>query len=54
MYLEMAAEDDKKMTEAWTAGADSILIFVSNCLLRYALANSMGHRLVYSPRPSPL
>ncbi|KAN0128550.1 hypothetical protein V8E53_013595 [Lactarius tabidus] len=27
MYLEMAAEDDKKMTEAWTAGADSILIF---------------------------
>ena len=33
MYSEMAVEEDEKMTEAWKAGADSILIFVSICLL---------------------
>lgn len=29
MYLEMAVEEDKMMTEAWKADADAILIFVS-------------------------
>jgi hypothetical protein len=28
MYLEMAAEEDKKMAENWKADADGILIFV--------------------------
>ena len=28
MYLNMAAEDDKKMAESWKADADGILIFV--------------------------
>ena len=28
MYLEMAAEEDKKMTENWKADADGVLIFV--------------------------
>ena len=28
MYLDMAAEDDKKMAESWKADADGILIFV--------------------------
>ena len=28
MYLEMAAEEDKKMVEDWKADADGILIFV--------------------------
>jgi hypothetical protein len=29
MYLKMADEEDKKMTERWEADADGILIFVS-------------------------
>jgi len=29
MYLERAAEEDKKMTDSWKADADGILIFVS-------------------------
>jgi len=29
MYLKMAEEEDKKMTERWEADADGILIFVS-------------------------
>ena len=29
MYLQMAAEEDKKMTDNWKADADGILIFVS-------------------------
>ena len=31
MYLEMAEEEDKKMTENWKADADGILIFVRLC-----------------------
>jgi len=30
MYLQMAAEEDKKMTDNWKADADGILIFVSS------------------------
>jgi hypothetical protein len=33
MYLEMATEEDKKMTENWKADADGILIFVRRYLL---------------------
>ena len=33
LYLEMAAEEDKKMTENWKEDADSILIFVRRYLL---------------------
>ena len=29
MYLQLAAEEDKKMTENWKGNADGILIFVS-------------------------
>lgn len=35
MYLELATEEDKKMTENWKADADGILIFVR----RYFLIN---------------
>jgi hypothetical protein len=53
MYLEMAVEEDKKMTEAWKADADGILIFVSISLLCHSLTELMAHRLVYSLRLSP-
>ena len=53
MYLEMAVEEDKRMTEAWKADADGILIFVSIRLLCYSPTEIMAHRLVYSLRPSP-
>ena len=33
MYLEMAEEEDKKMTERWKADAEGILVFVRLCLL---------------------
>ena len=33
MYLELATEEDKRMTENWKADADGILIFVRHCLL---------------------
>jgi hypothetical protein len=33
MYLEMAAEEDKKMAEKLKDGADGILIFVRHYLL---------------------
>ena len=33
MYLGMAEEEDKKMTESWKADADGILIFVGLGLL---------------------
>ena len=32
-YLEMAEEEDKKMTERWKADADGILVFVRLCPL---------------------
>jgi hypothetical protein len=32
MYLEMAAEEDKKMAENWKDDADGILIFVRRYL----------------------
>ena len=53
MYLEMAAEEDKKMAESWKADADGILIFVRRrrSLSSYVVlhTDSNGHRLVYSP-----
>ena len=33
MYLDMAKEEDTKMTDNWKADADGILIFVRLCLL---------------------
>ncbi len=33
MYLKMAEEEDKKMTERWEADADGILIFVSTTVV---------------------
>jgi hypothetical protein len=51
VYLEMAVEKDKKMTEAWKADADSILIFVSISLQCHSPTDLMAHRLVYSLRP---
>ena len=30
MYLQLAAEEDKKITENWKGDADGILIFVSH------------------------
>lgn len=33
MYLEMAEEEDKRMTESWKAGAEGILVFVRLHLL---------------------
>jgi len=30
MYLQLAGEEDKKMTENWKGDADGILIFVSH------------------------
>jgi hypothetical protein len=29
MYMEMAGEEDKKMSDDWKADADGILVFVS-------------------------
>ena len=29
MYLQLAEDEDKKMTESWKGDADGILIFVS-------------------------
>jgi hypothetical protein len=29
MYLEMAAEEDKRAADSWKADADGILVFVS-------------------------
>lgn len=40
MYLEMAVEEDKKMTEAWKADADGILIFTG--LFSAAVATSIS------------
>jgi hypothetical protein len=42
MYLEMAAEEDKKTAENWKDGADGILIFVRRYLpfLKLHHANS--------------
>jgi hypothetical protein len=33
MYMEMAEEEDKKMTESWKADAEGILVFVRLHLL---------------------
>ena len=33
MYMEMAEEEDKKMTESWKADAEGILVFVRLYLL---------------------
>jgi hypothetical protein len=38
MYLEMAAEEDKKMVESWKADADGVLIFVCLYLLIWCFA----------------
>ncbi len=41
MYLEMASEEDKKMTERWRADADGILIFVRHYLpMQYAASQT--------------
>ena len=54
MYLEMAEEEDKKMTESWKADAEGVLVFVRLCLLvPYFKLTPIG-RLVYSPLLSPL
>ena len=37
MYMEMAEEEDKKLTESWKADADGILIFVRIYLLALCL-----------------
>ena len=53
MYLEMATEEDKKITENWKADADGILIFV--CLSEFRASQRLnGHRPVYSPLLSHL
>ena len=55
MYLQLAGEEDKKMTENWKGGADGILIFVSRrfCLwYRGTHTHPEGGRPVYSPPPS--
>ena len=41
MYLEMAAEDDKKMTESWKADADGILIFVGTVPVLYCFSTDL-------------
>ena len=46
-YLEMAAEEDKKMAESWKADADGILIFVRLSFI-CASTELNRHRLVYS------
>ena len=46
-------EEDKRMTEAWKADADGILIFVSIRLLCFSSTELMAYRLVYSLQPSP-
>ena len=51
MYLEMAAEEDKKMAEGWKADADGILIFVRHylpvpCAVHRLISH--WHRPVYS------
>ena len=33
MYLDMAKEEDTKMTDNWKADADGIIIFVRLCIL---------------------
>ena len=54
MYLEMAEEEDKKMTESWKADAEGVLVFVRLCfLVLYFKLTPIG-RLVYSPLLSPL
>ena len=42
MYMEMVTEEDKRMTDAWKADADGILIFVRRYILTQSLiyANS--------------
>ena len=42
MYLQLAGEEDKKMTENWKGDADSILIFVS----RHSTCDASTH--IYS------
>jgi len=37
MYLEMAAEEDKKMAENWKGDADGILIYVRRYVLFLSL-----------------
>ena len=39
MYLQLAGEEDKKMTENWKGDADGILIFVS----RYSICGASTH-----------
>ena len=41
MYMEMAEEEDKKMTESWKADAEGILVFVRLYLLvtRFTLSH---------------
>ena len=52
MYLELVSEEDKKMTDNWTADADGILIFVRLYLLFGASHRLNPHRPDYSLLPS--
>ena len=48
MYLDMAKEEDKKMTENWKADADGIFVFVRLSLLFWPSHRLNHHRAVYS------
>ena len=42
MYLDMATEEDKKMTDNWKADADGILIFVRLSLLFWSFTTTQS------------